>query len=292
MATDAEKKAAAAEREAIKVVIPEPVKDKKIEDIKPDDDVNEDNEDNENSEIKDGTETVKETVKDNKETIKESEKTQEQLEAEKADAKTTAEKARIQKRIDKEVAKRKEVENENVELKKQLAAKDSEGDKFTKEDLEKEAKRLADLQVNEREYLNACSSLEKNASKLDKKFIEKINTMVDDLGKENYAIPRDMIVTCNDFDNGAEVLVHLANDVDEYERLVDLTPIKRASELTKISLKLATPKPKIISKVPNPIQLEEGGSIKDTPLRDNEPMEDWIRKRNKQAAQHSANKRR
>ncbi len=227
---------------------------------------------------------------DTEKEIEASEKTEEQLETEKQEAKTTAEKARVQKRIDKVVARAKAAETELAELKKQLAAKASEdGAKFTKEDVEAEAKRIADEKINEREFTNACNRLADGAKKLDKEFDKKIQALSEDVAP----LPGYMIGILDDIDNGAQVLKHFADNQDVYEDIYTLNPVKMATAINKLSFKLmaeAKPKPKPISKVPPPNDPVNGGVNTSIVLNDKDPMEDWVKKRNAQVAQRNAMK--
>jgi type I site-specific restriction endonuclease len=267
--TEAELKAAQEQRDKIAVttVKPEPEPEKEPE---------KEAEPEKEPEVKEPP--VEEEVEEKEEEIEASEKTEESLEADKAAAKTAAEKARIQKRIDKEVAKRKTLEEENKILKAQLAAKDSGEGKFTEEDVKKQAKQLADQEIAERDFANACARLQKAATKLDKTFPDKIQ----ELGSEVGPIPGAMIGILDDLDNGGQVLQHFTTDPDEYERIITLNPTKMAVELTKLATKLAKPVAKPLSKVPAPNEPLGGNARNDTPLNDKDPMDVWIKKRNKQ----------
>lgn len=234
-------------------------------------------------------ETEKEVEETEKE-IEASENTEEALEAEKAAAKTQSEKDRIQRRIDREVSKRKKLEDENKELKAQLAAKEAEGDKFTKEDVQKEAKRLASETRAQEEFDAACDRLAAAGDKADKDFGKKIQAMSEDIGP----IPSQMIGILDDLDNGGAVLAHLANNVDEAEELYKLSPARMALKLSKLSDKIAEetkPKPKPVSKVPAPNEPLKGGRVADSSQLYNPEAakkmsdDEWIRKRNADVAQ-------
>ncbi len=238
-------------------------------------------------------ETSKETIEENKEEIVAAEKTEEELETEKHEAKTAKEKERIQKRIDKEVAKRKVLETELADLKAQLAAKSSEdGIKFTKEDVEAEAIKLAEQKINEREFTNACNRLADGAKKLDKDFDKKIQALSEDVAP----LPGYMIRILYENENnyGSNVLVHFANNPDIYEDIYTLDEVKMARAIDKIANKLLAEtkaKPKQISKVPPPNEPINGAAKTPINLSDKEPMEDWIAKRNRQVAERQAAKR-
>jgi type I site-specific restriction endonuclease len=226
-------------------------------------------------------EVAEEGVEEAEDKVEASEKTEEELEAEKLEAKTAAEKARIQKRIDKEVAKRKVLETEIADLKKLLAAKEADGPKLTEEDVKKEAKRIAEETITEREFTNACNRLADAAKKLDKDFDKKINQ----LGEEVAPLPGYMIGILDDLDNGGAILKYFTENPDEYEEIIALTPLKMGVRLTKLGTKIAeatkTP-PKKISKVPPPIDPVGGKGGTNTMVlteADTKDMSTFVKKR-------------
>jgi hypothetical protein len=234
------------------------------------------------------TKTEETKTEETKEEITASEKTEEELETEKQEAKTQVEKSRIQRKIDKEVAKRKTLEEELAETKRQLAAaKEGKEGKFDEDEVDKRANAKAEQKVAEREFLNASNRLADAAEKLDKDFIKKIKV----IAEETAPIPGHMIGILDDLDNGGAVLVSLADDVDEYERIITLSPAKAAVELTKLSVKLAAkPASKAVSKVPKPIEPIGGktsGTNNDMVItdKDTQNMNEFIRKRNIQIAE-------
>jgi hypothetical protein len=238
-------------------------------------------------------ETKEETIKENKEEIEAVTKTEEELETEKAAAKTVTEKARIQRKIDKEVAKRKTLEEENAELKRKLAeATEGKEGKYDEDEVEKRAETKAQQKQAEREFVTASNRLADAAEKIDKDFLKKIKTIAEDVAP----IPGHMIGILDDLDNGAAILANLADDVDEYERIITLNPTKAAVELAKIGNKLlAKPEPKKLSKLPEPINPIGGKTsstnnelvITDKEIKDSGGTitQDFIRKRNAQIAE-------
>ena len=254
-----------------------PIVDKKADDDKPTDD---------------GTELAGDSKEDKQEIVAEakeekieaSEKTEEDLEAEKLEAKTAAEKARIQKRIDKEVAKRKVLEDEVTELKKLLAAKEGDGEKLTKEDVEKEAKRIAIELNNERQFTEDCNRLADAAKKLDKEFDSKMKSLAEDVAP----IPGYMIGILADLDNGGAVLRHFTDNADIYEDIIALPPMKMGVAVTKLASKLEAeikPKPKAVSKVPapnEPVGGKGGSNSMVITEADTKDMQTFVKKRQMQ----------
>lgn len=224
------------------------------------------------------------------EEIEAAEKTEEDLEAEKAAAKTNVEKARVQRKIDKEVAKRKTLEEEVATLKAQLAAKETaEGDKFTAEDVKKEAKRIAEETINERDFVNASNRLADAAEKVDKDFMKKMKEVAADVAP----IPGHMIGILDDLKkkNGGAVLSHLVNNPDAYEEIITLSPLKASAKLVELSIELAAkaevPKKKL-SNLPPPNEPlgGKGGNVSDMvlPKDPTKDMDRFVRVREAQIA--------
>lgn len=236
------------------------------------------------------TEENKETVETNNEEIKANEKTAEELETEKAAATTQKEKDRIQRRIDRITAKSAKLEEENAELKRQLAAKPKEG--LTEEEIERRSDVKAEEKAVQRQFANDCNKLFNDATKLDKEFKKKIDSVVDELGGvEAAGIPGQMIGILSDIDNGGAVLSHLANDIDLYEEVRALSLSKMANRLNKISNELekaaeeGKKKPKEPSKVPDPVQAIRGSNSSPGTYTQGMSMDAYVTLRNKQKAE-------
>lgn len=214
----------------------------------------------------------------------ESEKTPEQLAKEKAEATTKKEKDRIQRRIDREVAKRKAAETELATLKAKVEA-NGEGS-LTQEEANVLAEQKAKEIVAQKEFVDTCNKLFDDAVKIDKDFKAKVDDMADDVGP----IPGDMIGALNDLENGGKVLTHLADNPEKYEELYNMPPLKRAIALTKLSIELK-PAKKPVSKVPAPNEKVHGSSrtnTESTVITGKESMKDYVAKRNKQIAEKRA----
>ncbi len=73
-------------------------------------------------------------------------------------------------------------------------------------------------------------------------------------------LPVDMIDVLADLGDGHKILKHLADDLDETERLFALSPTKRAIELTKLHSKVTFVPKKQLSNAPDPIKPLGGGT--------------------------------
>lgn len=271
-----------AERDAIKVTKPTVEKEEieENEDEKVNDDETSGTGDKEDVQgTKEGTEG--ETKKDEEETepeVKSIEKLERTI-------------ARLQKRLDKETGSKKDLTKELNAAKSALEAKQADGEiVLTEEEVERRSEEKANRKVAETEFVKACNRIFDDAIKIDKQFKVKVDAMAEDIGP----IPSIMIGILDDIDNGAAVLSHLTNNVDEAEDIYKLSPAKMAIELAKISTKVVVkPLKKDISKVPPPNEPIGGGSVKgafdpyDTKTNKDK---DWIEKRNKQVAEKRAAK--
>lgn len=255
--------------------------EKEVEEEK--EEIEEKKEETKEEEIKVEADETKEDVEEKEEEIEKNEDEQKDLEKEKKEAKTDKEKERVQKRIDRLTAKNKTLEAEKDQLVKQLAAAKEGKETFTAEDMEARAKEIATAEVDQREFSNMCARLNKAANKLDKDFDDKIDEVTKEVGK----IPSQMISVLDDLDNGAQILVYFADDVDEFERVKDLSITKMAIEITKLATKLGEKKLNLPSKAPAPIDPIKSAKKVDAVLTGKENMEDFVRKRNAQAAKRA-----
>lgn len=224
------------------------------------------------------------------------EQTAEEIEAAKikeAEDKETEKEAKKQERIErkfaKEAAEKKALKDEVEALKKKLEAKPDAENVLTADDITKEAKRIAEQEIMQRDFDAAQARLIKSAVKADKDFMKKIKSVADEIAP----MPGQMIGILDDLDNSGVVLSHLANDPDEYERIITLPIVKMAIELSKISAKLDKKPEREISKVPDPGKLVGGnrGTPSNKPNIKTDSTEEWIRKRNIQVAERNAMKR-
>lgn len=241
----------------------------------------------------DGETDIEAKAEETEETIEASKETEAELEAEKEAATTQKQKDNIQRKIDREISKRKAAETERDQLKAKLAALEEDGKStLTEEDVETRAEKKAAEKLALKEFNDTCQKLGAEGVKVDKDFQVKINEMA----KEVKPIPGQMIGILGDLKNGGAVLAHLANNHDEYEDLVDLPPAKMGLRLAELAAKVAEaskPKGPAKSKAPAPIKpVDSNGRNGTVALRDDEPMSDWVAKRNQQLRERDERRRR
>ncbi|WP_426111032.1 hypothetical protein [Massilia sp. PWRC2] len=94
---------------------------------------------------------------------------------------------------------------------------------------------------------------------------------------------RDFLELATTSDAGAKLLHYLGNDLDEAARITALSPVQMARELTKLEYKLGQPvAAKPVSKAPAPVKPIGANGSTDTGLRDDLPLDEWLRRRNKE----------
>jgi hypothetical protein len=249
------------------------------------------NETEEETEEEEEEETEEEKEEEKEEEEKKEEETEEAKAArekqEKEAAKLKRKDDRIQRRIDTAIAEKKAAEAEVARLKAQIEANPEK--KLTEEEVEsraeaKAAKRIADAEIErlQKEFDANCDKLQAEGNKLDKEFTTKVVSMAELFGP----IPSRVIGILSDLENGAEVLKFMVDDDDEAEKIYNLKdkPERLAIALVRIADKLAEekkPKPKQISKVPNPIKPVKSGGVQSTQITeaDTKNIDSYIRKR-------------
>lgn len=94
-------------------------------------------------------------------------------------------------------------------------------------------------------------------------------------------VNRDFLELATTSDAGAKLLSYLgqASHLDEAARIASLPPVQMARELTRLEFKLAATPSKPVSNAPAPIKPIGAGGASDTSLRDELPMDEWLRRR-------------
>lgn len=94
---------------------------------------------------------------------------------------------------------------------------------------------------------------------------------------------REFLELVVESDAGHKLLHRLGNDMDEAARILRLPPVQMARELTKLEFSMKQPPaPKPVSKAPDPIKPIGTGKTADSGLSDDIPIDEWMRRRNKQ----------
>jgi hypothetical protein len=92
-----------------------------------------------------------------------------------------------------------------------------------------------------------------------------------------------MVNSLVEAENAPDIVYFLGNNLDEAERIARLPAFAQAKEIGKLEDKLLAKPKKQISKAPEPINpVTSGKASNDTVLSDDLPLDEWVRRRNKQ----------
>ncbi len=240
-------------------------------------------------------EEVKEEVIEEK--VEASDEKVEELEEELEDKTlTAAERTRLEKRIQKEREKNKDLRDRLAAAEKQLADKPEGERTYTEEEVEQRAEQRAIQKTIEKEFQSSVKRIADSCQKIDKNFSEKVTAMVEDVTGTGSALPSMMVGILDDMpDHGGPVLMHLANNIEEYEEIYTLSPARMALKLKEISdniiQKERKTKTKEISKVPEPKDGVRGkGTTPEQKATEKDDMATFIAKRNREAENHRRQK--
>ena len=119
------------------------------------------------------------------------------------------------------------------------------------------------------------------------KSVEKVRDKYDDYDEvtqdEGFNPTPAMARAMLESDQKAEIAYYLAKNPEEMERIAKMSPLRQAAEVLKLEDKVASKAPaKKPSKAPAPIDPVGGKSGSEGRLRDDLPMDEWLRIRNKQ----------
>lgn len=239
----ARKAAVEAERAKVQVTSVKIEDDEEEKEVKADEQEKEDGEE----EAKDEDDKVDDEKEDDKEDDSDDKKLE--LKAEKKQE-------RLEKKLAREAQKRREAEKEIKALKAKLEANPDKV--LTEEDVETRAKAIAQQEKLTDDYNRTADSLADGAQKHLKMKPKEFDGLVKEALKELDVdgFPGEVVGALGDLENGPIVLAHLLKNVDEMEDIFKLQgrPVRLGMELAKLATKLATPKPKKISQVPDPVE--------------------------------------
>lgn len=151
---------------------------------------------------------------------------------------------------------------------------------YTQAELQSEAARIVQVQS----FNNLSNQIFDQGKEKFNDWDESINTL-----RETGLMSQPLLEIAFTTDAPDAVLHYLGNDLDEAARIVQMSPVKAASELTKLAVKLSAPaKSPAISKAPPPINKTVTGTV--TPTTDlakiaaNGDAREWAEARRKSGA--------
>ncbi len=240
-----------------------------------------------------------------KEAEKEDEKEDEAVEAKedaKEDDKVAKKIERLERKLAREAEKRRAAEKHAKALEAKLAANPEVA--LTEEDVEARAERKASEKQLIKEFEATVEKLAEGAKSQLKLTSKKFDALVEDVTEDIGIIPGEIIGVLGDLDNGAAVLAHLLQNVDEFEDIYKLKakPAKLGLEIARLATKLenkSKAKPKPISQVPDgpePMGGKSAGGDRIAILAakknlTREEMDEYVQARNAEIAQKRKNGR-
>jgi len=192
------------------------------------------------------------------------------------------EKSAVQKRINAMTKEKYELKQKLAAAEAKLATQPVDPLNVTPETLQdlvhKEATRLA----QESSFNNRCNDIFEEAVSKMPTFAEDINT----LNTIGLVANKDLFDSVVESDVAADILIYLADNLEEAERLINLPSRSMYRELAKLEVKLSdTPAPakKPVSKAPTPIKpVASRGVVSEIDVEKNPAG--WIEQRNKALA--------
>lgn len=138
-------------------------------------------------------------------------------------------------------------------------------------DVKAEARKL----VAEERFNEACNKVYETGKSEFKDFDDAVKNL------QMVGANRDFLELATTSDAGHKLLHHLGTDLDEAARILALSPVQMARELTRLEIKLSQPAaPKPVSKAPAPITPLGSGKATGEGLSDDLPIDEWMRRHN------------
>ncbi len=166
----------------------------------------------------------------------------------------------LQRRIDRLTREKYELKAQNEQLSKQSKQVDDHAneDQDVETRAEARAREIADLAaVNKR-----CNEIAELGTKENKEFIKSFKTLTDEIGHpfDAKGKPTPIMAAILDADEAHKLIIHLSENPELAEELLDLTPSKQIRRIAQIERDMnesAKPKP---SSAPKPVNPVSGGS--------------------------------
>lgn len=156
---------------------------------------------------------------------------------------------------------------------------------YTAEDVRNEAARIANFNaLNEKCETMFAEGTKKYPGEFEKRINSAREAFGDDLTRRV-----DFFQALTGLENGADVYHALVGDLDHFADVLTMPPVQMGMELAKLSVKVASAKPRgpSVSRVPAPIDPIDGSSRPDTDDLAKVGMDDYAKIREKQRAERA-----
>lgn len=263
-------------------------------------DIKDENDEGDKEEVEEAKEGEEEAKDDDGEEEKEGDEEKEETSDEdKEELKASDKLKRLERKIARETEKRVQLARENKALKAKLEAKPEKV--LTEDDVESRSEEKAKTKQRLKEFNATVDRLADAAQTHLKMKPKEFDALVEDVTEDLGSVPAQIIDVLGELDNGGAVLAHLLKNVDEAESMYGLKDkeAKLGVALAKLSLKLAKPTTKQISKVPDAVEPLGGKSAGGDRLAilaakknlTREEMDEYVQARNAEVNQKRKNGR-
>lgn len=133
------------------------------------------------------------------------------------------------------------------------------------------ARQEAQRMVEDQRFNDACNKTYQQGKSEFENFDDSVKNL------QMVGVSREFLTLVSESDVGAKLIDHLGGNLEKADEIAKLPPLQMARALTKLEFELSQPKAKPVSKAPAPIK-PVGGNVSDTELRDDLPMEEWVRR--------------
>lgn len=192
----------------------------------------------------------------------------------------------FQKRINEQTRKYYEAERKAQELQQRLAqyeqqqyqAPDEQQEQYRQPvNLDVLAEQKAAQMLAERSFNDSCNKVYETGAKELPNFDAAVSNL------QLVGVTREFLEATTASDAGHKILHHLGqlDNLAEAERILKLPPVQMGRELARLEMKLSQPVTKPVSKAPAPINPIGSGGVAESGLRDDLPIDEWMRRRNK-----------
>ncbi len=144
-----------------------------------------------------------------------------------------------------------------------------------------EARNMALAEAQALEFNRRCNQ----AASDGKKEFKDFGSVVDTLNAKLGGMTTSFVEAALETGLAPQVIYHLGKDLDKAAEILAMSPVQQAVAISKFATELSLKKPPGVSKAPPPVTPKVGGSGGgDGTLRDELPMDQWMRMREAQVS--------
>ncbi len=145
-------------------------------------------------------------------------------------------------------------------------------------DVETLAQQKAAQMLAEQRFNDACNKTYEQGKSEFQNFDDSVRNL------QMVGVSREFLTLVSESDVGAKLIDHLGGNLEKADEIAKMPPLQMARALTKLEFELSQPKPKPVSKAPAPISPIGAGAASDSDVRDDLPIEEWMRRERERMA--------